>query len=165
MLLFPILAIFATSSVKASPLAAGRHFVFRQSVPHDASIIVQSTTMTPIQFYTRYINLPSSMDVVTIDWTLPFCGIDQSWAIGRVHLLVNGQPVSDASFVNRPQWQLHQLHLKAVLPDVPPGNLMLEIRASSGGKSMNLPHFNPNLIEATQSPRLTSELTIIGIPK
>ena len=147
----------------------GKHFVYEEKIRYTQSIIAQNAgNLAEIPFYTRTITLSNPIDILTIDYEIPFVGNDSgNWANSRILLRVNGQYVCDASKANQKEWILHPIHLKAVLANLQPGPIVVQIFAAVQFGRLNIPHYNPALLEGntTDTLKMFGSLRVLGIAK
>lgn len=139
-------------------------FVYTESIAYTQSVLVNANSPAVVPHYTRQVKVDRNCDVLMIDLTIPFVGNDANGARSRIWLRVNGQFQSDATKYNHTPWELHPIHLKATLTNVVAGTILnIEVLASVDRGTLNIPHYNTNLMEANQTPSIAASLNVVGL--
>lgn len=132
--------VFAASAARL--YNTGRNLVYIETINFASPNTFTSTSWQPVSSLTRTINVDRPLAAAMIDYTIPLVGVEQDRA--RIRLRVNGQFYTDATIYcggSADNSHRKQIHLDAVIPNVQPGQLLIEILAQTQGNPLKIPDF------------------------
>ena len=136
-------------------------YFYEYKYEYVSSVTSIQTDFTQIPYYTHYIEL-LPMQYLTVKIKIPFVGNDLAGKRSRILLKFDGEVIDQSAKYNTKQWELNDLVLEGMVFEIGQGKHMIEIFACVDGGTLNIPHYNTSLIEATKLPKLQGKLSIKG---
>ena len=136
-------------------------YFYEYKYDYVSSITCTQKDFTQIPFYTQYVEL-LPMQYLNVKVKIPFVGNDCDSKRSRILLKFDGEIIDQSAKYNTKQWELHDLVLEGMVFEIGQGKHIIEIFACVDGGTLNIPHYNTSLIEATKLPKLQGKLSIKG---
>ena len=136
-------------------------YFYEYKYEYDSSVTSTQNDFTQIPYYTHYIEL-LPMQYLTVKIKIPFVGNDSNGKRSRILLKFDGEVIDQSAKYNTSAWELHDLVLEGTVFEIGQGKHIIEIYACVDGGTLNIPHLNTSLIEATKTPKLQGKLSIKG---
>jgi hypothetical protein len=139
----------------------GASWSYQKNIDFTTSVTTAAPTLTEISNYKITIETPKlACTIVTLH--IPFTGNDTAGRRSRICLEFDGKIISDASKFNQGQWELHEITLTGLVQNIAAGNHTIRVLASVDGGTLNIPHYNPTLIEAKTIPAIFANFYMVG---
>jgi len=131
---------------------------------YTTSIHVQSKGFTTIPKYTKRV-FTNDMDYLEVTYRIPFTGNQVTNSRSRLTVMFDQTVVTTFAKYNTHPWELNDVVLTGRVYNVKRGNHIVKILGAVDRGILNVPHFNPGLIENTLDPKINGNLYLFGIMK
>jgi len=123
------------------------------------------SNLVSVPKYNVQLDIPFDLQFLQVTFHIPFVGNPTSGSRNRIILNFDDTHVSDATkFVNT-SWELHDVTLTGLVPNVQHGQHSLSIWVLTDSGNLNIPHYNVSLCENTVNPKLFANYYYFGIEK
>jgi len=125
------------------------------------SVNIRGNTWQEIPTYTRTFETTKSYVSCRFEITVPFAGTDSPGTRNRMLLLFDDEAINDNSFYSQTYWFLPSVAISSHKTNVKSGTHTLRLMAAVNGGTLQFPHYNAGLSEATLKPSIFATMDVI----
>ncbi len=136
--------------------------ILNDNITYTGPITVTSTALVEVSAYTRTIVLGRNYPLLDLQYVIPFTGNSDAGARSRIVVFFDTTPVYDSTMLTGSAFNLVPLDIIARVVNAACGFHTVRVYAAVDTGTLNIPHYNPLLIEATVAPSLFGRVTFVG---
>ena len=152
--------LIMTCDCGCGPKESSIDILIDQKINYTESIIVTGNVFQEVPYYTRTFFAPRDYPRCSITLSIPFVANDGVAARSRVYLALDEEPIWDNSIHGMVAWTMVPLNFNAHKSHVTMGEHTIKIYAAVDKGTLNIPHFNPNVIENYAKPAIFSTMEV-----
>ena len=153
----------ALGSSTPSLVAAGKcvDVLLTANITYTASVPVTTATLTEVPIYTKTVIAGKNYPLFEIQYVIPMTGNTIGNTRSRIIVYLDSVAIYDSTMYGPDTYNLVPLDIVARAINVPCGSHTVKILAATNGGTLNIPYFDPNLLEASP-PTLFGRIMILG---
>jgi len=125
------------------------------------SVNIRGNTWQEIPTYTRTFETLKYYVSCRFYITVPFAGTDSPGTRNRILLLFDDEAINDNTFYSSVNWFLPSIAITSHKTRVRSGTHTLKLMAAVNGGTLQFPHYNTGLSEATLKPAIFATMDVI----
>jgi len=146
--------------------AAPRYFFNSEQITNfnnNGINLVPSSTLVTVPQYQVSLEVPFNLQFLQVTFHIPFVGNSENATRNRIILKFDNIYVSDATKYVNTYWELHEITLTGLVPNVQQGSHSISIWVHTDKGQIQIPHYNISCSENTINPKLFANYYYFGI--
>ena len=144
------------------PLQSSFDILKDEKIGYDQSVIVNSTLLTEVHYYSREIDTNNIYKLCTVQLNIPYTGIRGNNTIARILLYLDNDMIYDGTIYTDNSYILRPLNLSGHKCNLLAGHHTLKLFACTSKDELHIPHLNKLGEEFLIQPPISGSYLIIG---